>query len=75
MFIALLIGVGLSTILGLWYLTINIFLKIINLGRTIINFDKEYIRNLHKHCSSAISLLIYDLKIDVYKDYTATVLN
>ena len=74
LFIALLIGVGLPTILGLFYLIINIFLKIINSGRTIINFDKEYIRDLPKHCSPAISSLIYDLKIDVYKDYTATVL-
>lgn len=74
LFIALLIGIGLPTILGLFYLIINIFLKIINSGRTIINFDKEYIRDLPKHCSPAISSLIYDLKIDVYKDYTATVL-
>ena len=74
LFIVALIGVGLPAILGLCYLIINIFLKIMNLGRTVINFDKEYIRDLPKHCSPAISSLIYDLKIDVYKDYTATIL-
>lgn len=74
LFVALLIGVGLPSILGICYLIINIFLKILNSGRTVINFDKEYIRDLPKHCSPAISSLIYDLKIDVYKDYTATIL-
>ena len=74
LFISLLIGVGLPAIWGLCYLIINIFSKIINSGRTIINFDKEYIRDLPKYCSPAISSLIYDLKIEVYKDYTATIL-
>lgn len=72
--IALLIGVGLPAILGICYLIINILFKIINSGRTIIDFDKEYMRNLPKHCSPAIVSLIYDLKIDVYKDYTATII-
>ena len=74
LFIALLIGVGLPAILGICYLIINMFFKMINSGRTIIDFDKEYIRDLPKHCSPAIASLIYDLKIDVYKDYTATIL-
>lgn len=74
LFVALLIGVGLPAILGLCYLIIIIFLNIMNSGRTIINFDKEYIRDLPKYCSPAISSLIYNLKLDVYKDYTATVL-
>ena len=39
-----------------------------------MSFDKWYVRDLPKHCSPAISSLIYDLKIDVYKDYTATIL-
>ncbi len=74
LFIALLIGIGLPAIIGICYLILIIFSKILNSGRTVINFDKRYIRDLPQHCSPAISSLIYDLKIDVYKDYTATVL-
>lgn len=74
LFISLFIGVGFPAILGIIYLIIVIFLKILNSGRTVINFNKEYIRDLPKHCSPAVSSLIYDLKIDVYKDYTATIL-
>lgn len=72
--LALLIGIGLPTIIGICYLILIIFSKILNSGRTVINFDKGYIRDLPKHCSPAICSLIYDLKIDVYKDYTATIL-
>lgn len=60
--------------MGISYLIIIIFSKILNSGRTVLNFNKEYIRDLPKHCSPAISSLIYDLKINVYKDYTATIL-
>ena len=74
LFIALIIGIGFPTIIGIGYLILIIFSKILNSGRKVINFDKEYIRDLPKHCSPAISSLIYDLKIDVYKDYTATIL-
>ena len=74
LFVALLIGIGLPAIIGICYLILIIFSKILNSGRTVINFDKGYIRDLPKHCSPAISSLIYDLKIDVYKDYTATIL-
>lgn len=74
LFIALIIGVGLPAIPVICYFIISIFLKILNSGRIIINFDKDYIRDLPKQCSPAISSLIYDLKIDVYKDYTATIL-
>lgn len=56
------------------YIVLIIIYKIINSGRRVINFDKGYIKDLPKHCSPAICSLIYDLKIDVYKDYTATVL-
>lgn len=44
------------------------------MGTPVINFSREYIRDLPQYCSPAISSLIYDLKIDVYKDYTATIL-
>lgn len=74
LFIALPIGVGLPAILVICYFILIIFSKILNSGRTVIDFDKGYIRDLPKHCSPAISSLIYDLKIDVYKDYTATIL-
>lgn len=72
--IALLIGIGFPSIIGICYFILIIFSKILFTGRTVINFDKEYIRDLPQHCSPAISSLIYDLKIDVYKDYTATIL-
>ncbi len=74
LFILLLICFSLPAILGICYLILIIFLKILNSGRKVINFDKGYIRDLPKHCNPAIASLIYDLKIDVYKDYTATIL-
>jgi len=74
MILLLLIGLVPTLILGLCYIILTIIEKVLNSGRTVVNFNKEYIRDLPKHCSPAISSLIYDLKIDVYKDYTATVL-
>lgn len=74
LFVALLIGVVPPVVLCLCYGVIIIIGKIVNSGRTVMNFDKGYIRDLPKHCSPALCSLIYDLKIDVYKDYTATVL-
>lgn len=72
--IALLITIGMPLLFWILYSILIIIQKISNLGRTVISFDKEYVRDLPKHCSPAISSLIYDLKIDVYKDYTATIL-
>lgn len=74
LFVALLIAFALPLVLYLGYLALSIVEKIINSGRVVINFDKEYIRDLPKHCSPAIASMVYDLKIDVYKDYTATLL-
>ena len=74
LFVALSIGIGVPTIIGICYLIMILFFKILNSGNTEITFDKEYIRDFPKHCSPAISSLVYDLKIDVYKDYTATIL-
>lgn len=74
LFISLFIGIGFPVILGIGYLIIITFLKILNSGRKVTNFNKEYIRDLPKHYTPAICSLIYDLKIDVYKDYTATIL-
>lgn len=61
-------------IVCLGYIIISIIEKIMHSGRTVINFDQEYIRDLPKHCSPALTSFIYDLKIDAYKDYTATIL-
>ena len=72
--VSLLIGVGIPIFLGICYLIIHMISKILNSGRTVINFDKGYVRDLPKHCSPAICSLIYDLKTDIYKDYTATIL-
>lgn len=72
--VALLIAFVLPAILALCYIIIAIVGKVLNSGRKVVNFNKEYIRDLPKHCSPAICSLIYDLKIDVYKDYTATIL-
>lgn len=72
--LALAVGIGPAFVLGMCYFLIFMISKLTNLGRKTINFDKTYIRELPKHCSPAIVSLIYDLKTDVYKDYTATVL-
>lgn len=71
---SLLIATVMPVILVICFVIIYFFAKLFNSGRPVINFDKGYIRELPKHCSPAICSLIYDLKIDVYKDYTATVL-
>lgn len=68
------IGIIPPIILSITYIAMDITVKIINSGRKVINFDENYIRELPKKYSPAISSLIYDLKIDVYKDYTATIL-
>ena len=74
LYLALIIGIVMPAIIGMCYFIIIICLKILYSSRTVINFNKEYIRDFPKHCSPALSSLIYDLKIDVYKDYTATIL-
>ena len=72
--IALILGIGFPLILGIVFIWLNIAEKIINSGKTVMNFEKSYIRDLPKYCSPAIVSIIYNLKTDVYKDYTATVL-
>ena len=72
--VMLLIGIAPPLFLGLCYIIILFIEKIMNSGRKVMNFDNGYIRDLPRHCSPAICSLIYDLKIDVYKDYTATIL-
>lgn len=72
--IALILGVGFPLILGMVFISLNIVERIINSGKTVMNFEKGYIRDLPKYCSPAIASIVYNLKTDVYKDYTATVL-
>ena len=68
------VSIGFPLIMGIGYLIILMILKILYSGKKVVNFDKRYIRDLPNHCSPAICSLIHDLKIDVYKDYTATIL-
>ena len=68
------IGVPIPLLLTACYIIMYISEMVINSGRKVINFDKNYIREIPKSCSPAVSSLVYDLKIDVYKDYTATML-
>ena len=72
--VAFIIGVPIPVLLTICYIIMYIIEKVINSGRKVVNFNKSYIRDLPRNCSPAISSLVYDLKIDVYKDYTATIL-
>ena len=68
------VTIGFPLVIGIGYIILIMILKILYSGKRVVNFDKMYIRDLPKHCSPAICSLIHDLKIDVYKDYTATIL-
>lgn len=72
--LALIIGIIFPSITGICYFILIVISKTLYSGRKVKDFDKAYIRDFPKHCSPALSSLIYDLKIDVYKDYTATIL-
>jgi len=69
-------GIGCAIIFSLIILLfiLNLLYKVVYSGNKIFIWEKEYIRDFPKDCSPAISSLLYDLKIDVYKDYTATIL-
>lgn len=69
------IGIGIIFFEILMYGIIYIIYKIMYGGQKKIGFKKEYLREISKECTPAIASLIYDLKVDVYKDYTATVLH
>ena len=69
------IGVPIPVLLTVCYIIMYLSEKVINSGRKVVNYDKNYIREIPKSCSPAVASLVYDLKIDVYKDYTATILN
>lgn len=51
-----------------------IIIKKINEIRFGLNFNNEYIRDLNKEYPPAIMSLLYDLKNETYRDYTATIL-
>lgn len=72
--VVFIIGVPIPVLLTLCYIIMYLSAKVINSGRKVINYDKNYIREIPKSCSPAVASLVYDLKIDVYKDYTATIL-
>ena len=69
----LVIGVGSNILFGITYGIICIINKLTN-TKIDINFNKEYIRELYKSYPPAMVSYIYDLKIEVYRDYTATIL-
>lgn len=56
------------------YIIIYAVGKITNSGKEVKTFNKNYIREIPIKYSPAIVSLIYDLKIDVDNDYTATLL-
>lgn len=74
LFMILLISLTPSLILCLIYSIMYIIEKILNPKRIVSGFDERYIREVPKNVSPALVSLIYDLKINIYKDYTATIL-
>ena len=69
------IGIGMSLFLVLMYGILYVIYKIVYGGQKKVIFEKEYIREISEEYTPAIASLVYDLKIDVYKDYTATILH
>lgn len=61
-------------ILVLCYIFFYVIEKVIHSGKSVNNYNNEYVRELPKFSSPALTSFIYDLKINVYKDYTATIL-
>lgn len=72
--VVFIMGVPIPVLLTVCYIIMYLSEKVINSGRKVVNYDKNYIREIPKSCSPAVASLVYDLKIDVYKDYTATIL-
>ena len=69
------IGIGMILFVILMYVILYVIYKIVYGGQKKIIFEKEYIREISKEYTPAIASLVYDLKVDVYKDYTATILH
>lgn len=72
--IGVFIAVGFTIFVAISFLILHIIYKVKYSGRKEIVSEKEYLRELPKQYSPALISLIYDLKIDIYKDYTATIL-
>lgn len=68
------IGITLIAIEIVGFILLYIIYKVMYAGKKTLILDKQYIRELPKKYTPAIASLVYDLKIDVYKDYTATIL-
>lgn len=66
--------IGFLVFEGIVALVLYIIYKIKYSGRKVVTLEKEYLREIPKEYSPAVSSLIYDLKIDIYRDYTATIL-
>ena len=49
--------------------------KLMYAGQKPLNLSKDYLRDLPNKYPPAIASLVHDLKIDIYRDYTATILN
>jgi len=69
----LVIGISLNLIFILLY-NILYYIYKLNYIKIDIGFNKEYLRELYKYYPPAIVSLIYDLKTEIYRDYTATIL-
>lgn len=72
--VVFIVVVPIPVLLTVCYIIMYLSEKVINSGRKVINYNKNYIREIPKSCSPAVASLVYDLKIDVYKDYTAIIL-
>lgn len=72
-FVFLKIATSISVFLILVYIVAYLIYKLTYV-KIDVNLGQEYIRELHNYYPPAIISLIYDLRIEVYRDYTATIL-
>lgn len=68
-------GVGMIIFILLAYGAFYIAYKILYGSNKNVIIKEEYLREIAVEYSPRISSLVYDLKVDVYKDYTATILH
>lgn len=72
-----LIGTGVSILVFIFliYAIMYFIYNFVNGSKKIKAFNKDYLRDIPKEYTPAMASLLYDLKIDIYKDYTATILH
>lgn len=70
----LIIGIILIILNSIIFLIVSIMYKLSYSKLDFKNIDKEYVRELYNDYPPAIISLLYNLKIEVYRDYTATIL-